>query len=153
RFLQPFDHEEPFWFYFPGLILGLLPWALLIPGLARLLARRDAETAARRTPALGFFLLAAVWTVCFFSPAGCKRAVYLLPALPPLALALGCYLDGLLPTGLSAIAALRRQVSQLAGGAAATILFLGFGIIAGATFKGMVQPLTGCLLAGTALTG
>ena len=46
--MQPFDHEEPFWFYFPGLAMGLLPWVLLLPGLARFLVRKDAATAARR---------------------------------------------------------------------------------------------------------
>src|ERR1700736_4297326 len=71
----------------------MLPWTLLLPGLLRFLARRSARTASRRPPALGFCLLAFVWGVVFFSASGCKRAVYILPALPPLALALGCYLD------------------------------------------------------------
>ncbi len=82
RFLTPFDHEEPFWFHLPGVLLGMLPWTLLLPGLLR-----------HRTPALGFVLLSAGWGLLFFSLSGCKRAVYILPALPPLALALGCYLD------------------------------------------------------------
>jgi len=86
RFLTPFDHEEPFWFHLPGLLLGMLPWTLLLPGLVRH-ARRH------MTPVLGFLLLSAGWDLLFFSLSGCKRAVYILPALPPLAVALGYYAD------------------------------------------------------------
>jgi dolichol-phosphate mannosyltransferase len=142
RFLQPFDHEEPFWFYLPELALSLLPWVLLVPGLVRFLTRRDATTAERRTPALGFFLLAAAWTVFFFSAAGCKRPVYLLPAFPPLALALGCYLDVLLPADMPAVAALRQRGAQLASRAALTVLLTSIVVIAAAAGKGMVKPVS-----------
>jgi 4-amino-4-deoxy-L-arabinose transferase-like glycosyltransferase len=151
RFLQPFDHEEPVWFYVPGLVLGLLPWALLIPGMVRFLARRDVDTANRRGPGLGFFLLAAGWTVAFFSAAGCKRAVYLLPALPPLALALGYYLNLLLPTGLSAFKALQARGSKLAGRATVSIVLVGLVIAGAATLKGLLQPMNGLVLAIAAL--
>jgi 4-amino-4-deoxy-L-arabinose transferase-like glycosyltransferase len=143
RFLQPFDHEEPFWFYVPELALSLLPWVLLLPGLARFLTRRDAQTAALRTPALGFFLLAAGWTVFFFSAAGCKRAVYLLPAFPPLALALGCYLDVLLPAGMPSLAALLQRGVPLAGRVTLTVLLFGLFVVAAATARGMMKPTSG----------
>src|SRR5262249_38546363 len=61
------------------------------------LFRHSRRVAVRRPPALGFFLLAGLWGLVFFSLAGCKRAIYILPVMPPLALALGCYLDTLLP--------------------------------------------------------
>jgi hypothetical protein len=89
RFLAPFDHAEPFWFFVPDL-LRMLPWTLLLPGLLAFLMRPS----SRRGP-LGFFLLAFAWAFFFFSLAGCKRAVYIVPALPPLALALGGYLAAL----------------------------------------------------------
>jgi 4-amino-4-deoxy-L-arabinose transferase-like glycosyltransferase len=85
RFVTPFDHDEPVWFYLPGLLLGLLPWTLLVPDLLRAALRRGAD----RPAGLTAFLLAFGWCLLFFSLSGCKRAVYLLPALPPLALALG----------------------------------------------------------------
>ena len=97
RFVAPFDHAEPVWYFLPGLLLGLLPWTFLLPGLARFVARRSYGTATRRPPALGFFLLAFLCAFAFFSASGCKRPAYILPALPPLALALGCYLDAILP--------------------------------------------------------
>src|SRR5205823_5146991 len=75
------------------------PWTLLLPGLVRWLLRRPGEPEARRRPAaLGVFLLAAIWGLLFYSLSGCKRAVYVVPVLPPLALALGCYLHHLLWT-------------------------------------------------------
>jgi 4-amino-4-deoxy-L-arabinose transferase-like glycosyltransferase len=83
RYVEPFDHARPVWFYVPGLVGGLLPWTLLAPFAWRW-ARRETETTGG-----SFFLLASLWAVAFFSASGCKRAIYLLPALPPLALALG----------------------------------------------------------------
>lgn len=102
RFVRPIDHEEPAWFYLPVLLLGMLPWTLLVPPLVRLLGRHGAPAVARRPPALGFFLLAGLWCLVFFSLSGCKRAGYILPAMPPLALALGVYIDGVAPRGLMA---------------------------------------------------
>lgn len=98
RFLRPIDHAEPFWFYVPGVVLGMLPWTSLLVPLVRGLARRSAA-ASRRPAGLGFCLLAAVWCIAFFSAAGCKRPAYVLPALPPLALAMGYQLDRMLPRG------------------------------------------------------
>lgn len=76
RFVTPFDHAEPWWFHFPGLLMGMCPWILLLPQVIRQRAVR-------------FLLLTSGWTILFFSLAGSKRAVYILPALPPIALAIG----------------------------------------------------------------
>lgn len=75
RFVDPIDHAEPWWFFLPSLAVGTLPWGLFT-------LRRP----ARRS---GAFWLAASWGLLFFSLSGCKRAVYVLPVLPPLAIALG----------------------------------------------------------------
>jgi 4-amino-4-deoxy-L-arabinose transferase-like glycosyltransferase len=91
RYVEPFDHARPPWFYLPGLLGGLLPWALLAPPAWLWLRRRPPQQA------LGFFLSAGLWCFVFFSASGCKRPMYILPALPPLALALGCCLDAALP--------------------------------------------------------
>jgi 4-amino-4-deoxy-L-arabinose transferase-like glycosyltransferase len=92
RFLAPFDHLQPVWFYLPILALGLLPVTPLLLPFARFLGCGDAQTAAKRCPALGFMLLAALWCVLFFSLSGCKLPTYILPAFPFLALALGAFL-------------------------------------------------------------
>ncbi len=154
RYVAAFDHEEPFWFYLPGLVLGMLPWALLLPGLLRFLFRHSRRAAARRSPALGFFLLCALWGVLFFSLAGCKRAVYVLPVLPPLALALGCYLDAVLPrwraTGRVAWDAfLLPRAAALARPATLLVLAAAGAVSLAAVVSRLLPPVPG-LLAGAA---
>jgi 4-amino-4-deoxy-L-arabinose transferase-like glycosyltransferase len=92
RFLAPFDHLRPIWFYIPILLIGLFPTTLLaLPFLRFLLSGRD-EAANLRCPSFGFTLLAGGWCVFFFSLSGCKLPTYIIPAFPPLALALGYYM-------------------------------------------------------------
>jgi dolichol-phosphate mannosyltransferase len=153
RFVAPFDHAEPVWFHLPPLLLGMLPWSLALPGFLRFLFRRSVRAAARRPPALGFFLLAAGWAVLFFSASGCKRPVYILPALPPLALALGCYLNGLMPTAAvgESWAALVRRGSRLAYWASLLVLTVAAGAAVAAGAYHVVKPATGYGLAGGAV--
>lgn len=92
RFMAPFDHSKPEWYYLPDLFLALLPSALLLPALIRWVARRQRQENAL-PPAFGYILLALSWGLLFFSLAGSKRAGYILPLLPLVALALGGYID------------------------------------------------------------
>jgi dolichol-phosphate mannosyltransferase len=144
RFLTPFDHEKPAWFYLPGLLAGLLPWALLLPGFVRYLLRRPLRAARRRPAALGFFLLPALWCLLFFSVSGCKRPAYILPAVPALALALGCYLDALVPRGRRTAEAGWRMLwhwrSRAAWRATMLVLVLALGVLALAGFRQMLRP-------------
>ena len=78
RFVTPFDHAKPFWFYVPQVLLGILPWSLLL--LARL---RRLWT----SPESRFLLIAGLGGLVFFSLAGSKRPVYLVPIYAPLAIA------------------------------------------------------------------
>jgi 4-amino-4-deoxy-L-arabinose transferase-like glycosyltransferase len=122
RYLAPLDHPRPFWFYVPGLLLGTLPWSLLLLPLARLLWRRDPAEAALRPPALIFGLIASLWCLLFFSASGCKRAGYVLPCLPPLALALGCHLARSVRWGSAPQPADGRAARPRAGWAQAALL-------------------------------
>jgi dolichol-phosphate mannosyltransferase len=92
RYATPFDHEEPFWYYVPLLFLGMMPWTLLGLPLIRGFAGASVMAARKRPAAMGFFLLTFACSFVFYSLAGCKRPGYILPAMPPLALVLGCYL-------------------------------------------------------------
>jgi hypothetical protein len=125
----------------------------LLPGLVRFLLRHSRRTAQRRPPALGFFLLAFGWAFLFFSAAGCKRATYILPALPPLMLALGCYVNVLVPKTKHRFswAHLIHQGSRLAGYATALVLLAGFVIVGAAMYNELLPLITGLAFAGVAL--
>ena len=60
RFLNPFDHQEPVWFYVPVLLGAFLPASLLAFGWLRFLVSDDPGIAQKRCPALWFFLLTAL---------------------------------------------------------------------------------------------
>ncbi|HEV3437795.1 MAG TPA: glycosyltransferase family 39 protein, partial [Gemmata sp.] len=89
RFLQPFDHLQPIWFYGPILIAGLLPGTILLVAYLYQLLRGGSEVAATRSLAGGFWLLTGLWCVFFFSCSGSKLPTYILPAYPFLCLAVG----------------------------------------------------------------
>jgi dolichol-phosphate mannosyltransferase len=133
-----------------------LPWSLLLPGLVRFLARRSRRCAARRPAGLGLVLLACGWCLVFFSASGCKRPAYILPALPPMALALGCYLDVLLPRLRGELApawaGLWRRGSRLAYRATSAVLLMGLVLAAAAGLRHMVKPGAGLVLTVAAVT-
>lgn len=85
RFVKPFDHLQPVWYYVPVILLGFLPGVVIgVPYLRSLLKGEPT-----RSTAGGFWLLSALWCIAFFSISGSKLPTYILPAYPPLCLALG----------------------------------------------------------------
>jgi 4-amino-4-deoxy-L-arabinose transferase-like glycosyltransferase len=94
RFLSPFDHLEPVWYYGPVVLAGLLPGTLWAISFIRFLLSGRTGVAQRRCPELGFMLLAGGWGILFFTLSGCKLPTYVLPAFPLLCLALGYHLAG-----------------------------------------------------------
>jgi 4-amino-4-deoxy-L-arabinose transferase-like glycosyltransferase len=89
RFVRPFDHLQPVWYYVPILLGGFLPGVVV--GVAYLRGFLTRSPAHPLTPSSsgGFWLLAGGWCVFFFSCSGSKLPTYILPAFPPLCLALG----------------------------------------------------------------
>ena len=75
------QHVQPFWFYVPVLVAGLMPWSVLLP----LLCRRKFYDDGR----LRFLLLTVVFGLVFFSLSVNKLPGYLLPLLPLVAVLLG----------------------------------------------------------------
>lgn len=117
RYVDPWHHYQPAWYFLWAIaalwlpLSWLLPW--LVPGWRGALAARD----ARVLLPLGFVML----YVLFFSLSSGKRDVYILPALPMLALVAGHLLPQLLPrAGVQRLfLALTLLVALAAGGAVA----------------------------------
>jgi dolichol-phosphate mannosyltransferase len=97
RYVAPLDHEKPAWFYLPSLLLGMLPWSLLLLPTMPYFLRKSLRTGRRRPAALGVFVIGFIWCVLFFSLSGCKRPGYILPAFPLLALIVGTFVTHGLP--------------------------------------------------------
>jgi 4-amino-4-deoxy-L-arabinose transferase-like glycosyltransferase len=78
-------HAQPWWFYIPVLLAGLLPWTpllALLPG-----------TRPWQDPRLRLLLATAGWGFLFFSASTNKLPGYLLPLIPAIAALSGCALD------------------------------------------------------------
>jgi dolichol-phosphate mannosyltransferase len=155
RFATPFDHSEPVWYFLPRLALGMLPWTLLLPGLIRFLGRHSPRAALRRPAPLGFILLTFVLTLLLFSASGCKRPTYILPAMPPLALLLGCYLDAIAAPGLAARAgsALARHSAIIGYRATQVVVTAGIASSLAAGAAGLLRWPTALFLVACAAAG
>jgi 4-amino-4-deoxy-L-arabinose transferase-like glycosyltransferase len=118
-------HPEGALFYIPVLLGGALPWTLLATALALTRSGRAAWRSIARQRRR-FLLVWIATVVVFFSAARSKLAGYVLPALPPAAMALAAWLDRVdddrmrdcrLPTGACAgLLLLLGIVLVLAGG-------------------------------------
>jgi 4-amino-4-deoxy-L-arabinose transferase-like glycosyltransferase len=88
RFVEAFDHQKPWFYYLYTLPIVMLPWTLLAPLLISQLWKLF--RAKEQLPAWKSFALTVV-TVVFllFTFSSSKRAYYLLPLMPWLALLLG----------------------------------------------------------------
>ncbi|MDX2020024.1 MAG: glycosyltransferase family 39 protein [Deltaproteobacteria bacterium] len=79
---------------------ALLPWLVLAPAaLAALVGRRSPETTPVAQRRQGVYLLGAIWFVAAYgvvSLSMTKFHHYVLPALPGLAIVVGCFLDDVL---------------------------------------------------------
>ena len=81
------NHPGPFYYYVPVLLGGLFMWSgLVVPGLASLRPRRPADL---------FVLCWLGAPLVFFSAAASKLPGYILPCIPPLAIAAGRAADEL----------------------------------------------------------
>jgi 4-amino-4-deoxy-L-arabinose transferase-like glycosyltransferase len=92
RFLsEGHRRTEAWWFFFPILFVGFLPWMVaLIPAIQR--GWRETPLANGFRP-LAFILLYAAFILAFFSKSSSKLPAYILPFFPVLALVLARYIQ------------------------------------------------------------
>jgi 4-amino-4-deoxy-L-arabinose transferase-like glycosyltransferase len=81
---------EPWWYFFPIMAIGFLPWMFALP--AALAHGWKSEAGKPGAQPLRLAILWAAFLVLFFSASGSKLPAYVLPAFPPLGLVLGAYL-------------------------------------------------------------
>src|SRR5450755_139261 len=85
RFLTPIEERsEPWWFFIPVLLVGILPWATL--GLRSLALDWRAQSPAGGFHPVRLLWIWSVFVLLFFSASNAKLIPYILPALPTLAL-------------------------------------------------------------------
>jgi 4-amino-4-deoxy-L-arabinose transferase-like glycosyltransferase len=84
-----FQHKQPFWYFIPVLVLGILPWVTFsVAALVRVVK----ENLASRNSFELFFGLWAVLPVVFFSFSQSKLPGYILPVLPAFAILTADYI-------------------------------------------------------------
>jgi 4-amino-4-deoxy-L-arabinose transferase-like glycosyltransferase len=92
RYANSWQHAEAPWFFLGVIVQEWLPVWLLIP----LLLPRWREALRLREPRVWMPLVSCLLILVFFSIPRGKRAIYILPALPMLALAIAPYMQELL---------------------------------------------------------
>lgn len=92
RYVDPWHHHQPPWYFLQVILTLWLPGALLLPWLLPAWVRRLRRRDRRHWLLLGWGLL----VLLFFSLSPGKREVYILPALPAFCLAAAPLLPGLL---------------------------------------------------------
>src|SRR5262249_15248035 len=141
----PFDHAKPAWYYVADILLGILPWSLLLPSFLVYLCRRRSPGHVGRPQGLGLFVLSAGWCLLFYSLAGSQRPGYILPAMVPLALALGCYVNAIVQ------AILASPTFEVLERACSWASRLGIAILLAGLWFGVLGLLAGYLRIGPAL--
>ena len=108
-----FEHYHPFWYYVPVVLLGLTPWAVIaVTAFVDAVGGSINEWRVRRAKVLyvghgragdafpEFLVLWALVPIVFFSFSESKLPGYILPAVPPLTILAGDYLNRIRNRGL-----------------------------------------------------
>jgi 4-amino-4-deoxy-L-arabinose transferase-like glycosyltransferase len=152
RFLtKTHSRYQPPWYFIPMLLIGMLPWTLMLLGAVRRAPRGDAAGMFR--PRL-FLLIWSAFVFAFFSASSSKLPSYILPILPTLALLIADHVMRMSPRALAwhcapyavlgaAMTVVAPQVVRLASDEVPAILYRAY--VPWLTFAG------GVLAAGAAL--
>lgn len=144
RFLtKTHNRYEPWWWFIPVLLLGILPWLLLMLDTLWHAWKAERGTLARFKPQR-YLLIWAVFIFVFFSKSDSKLASYILPIIPALAMLMGVRLTQissrrafwlLSPVVLLALSALLLSpyTARLAGADFEVLAFTRYGYWLGGT--------------------
>ena len=92
RFLTTIEHRtEPWWFFLPVLVVGIMPW---LPQAARALRGTLEEVPRGRFDAARLLSVWCMFVMIFFSASDSKLIPYILPVIPALALLCASRRDG-----------------------------------------------------------
>ncbi|HHT9124803.1 MAG TPA: phospholipid carrier-dependent glycosyltransferase [Candidatus Brocadiia bacterium] len=95
RFSEPWDHSQPFYYFFINFPLSFLPWTFFIPG-AFIYALFEKEK--RREMLFPILWFAAFFG--FFTISSGKRNIYILPLYPAASIMVAWFLDSFVGAGL-----------------------------------------------------
>ncbi len=88
-----FQHQQPFWYFIPVLVVSVLPWTVLVSvALFRAIRKLIQERLQTSGTFELFLLLWGILPVVFFSLSESKLPGYILPAIPAFGLMLADYL-------------------------------------------------------------
>ena len=88
RFLDAWDHQQPWWYYLKYLWIDYAPWSWLLPAAFLITDTRELE---RRLHRLSWIWI--VGMIVFFSLSDSKRAPYILPVAPAIAVLASSVVD------------------------------------------------------------
>jgi 4-amino-4-deoxy-L-arabinose transferase-like glycosyltransferase len=91
---------QPFWYFMPVLLVGMMPWSFLIPAAVKGWWRNRREAGGEQRL---FLVLWAGLIFIFFSKSNSKLPSYILPIFPPLALLIASLLNKALTDGIQQI--------------------------------------------------
>src|SRR6185437_6310794 len=108
-----YQHKQPFWYFLAVAIVGLMPWTVIaVRALVAAVADSTAEWKVRLNPKhyFGlpragdafpeFLVLWALFPIVFFSFSQSKLPGYILPAVPPITILTGDYLNRIRRQGM-----------------------------------------------------
>ena len=122
RYADAWHHHEPFWYY-PVRVIPLLwlPLTALLPWLVPAWRKALSRDVVHRDTFVAVLLAWVLLVILFFSASSGKRGVYVLPAVPALAMAAATWLPQVLRARRS------RQVGFILGGVLTAVVVIGAG--------------------------
>ena len=91
-------HEQPFWYFIPVVLLGIMPWGAYLVSIIKGVAKNDFKKSIVRFAVCWFGVV-----FVFFSISSGKLPTYILPSFAPLAFLIGYWLyNGLQKSGTKA---------------------------------------------------